>query len=139
MFRRLPLGSRILSSRTSCSPRFISGTPPRTKSAGYGNVTDRNLPSTFDTQIYSSDGAPKTPDFTKHLAQPRVVSILPCPQTYGQPYIGTDRGPDLLLARGLATSLSGLGWRVESTSGVSSGPQSVGASSGSSSVSPPPP
>jgi arginase len=33
--------------------------------------------------------------------------------TYGQPFVGTDRGPELLRERGLLKDLSSLGWRVE--------------------------
>ena len=32
--------------------------------------------------------------------------------TYGQPYMGTDLGPKLLLDQGLTSSLSSLGWNV---------------------------
>lgn len=33
--------------------------------------------------------------------------------TYGQPFVGTDRGPELLRERGLIKDLSSLGWIVE--------------------------
>ncbi|OEU18626.1 Arg1 arginase 1 [Fragilariopsis cylindrus CCMP1102] len=41
------------------------------------------------------------------------ISFLRAPQTYGQPFVGTDSGPRLLREGGLATMLTQLGWRVE--------------------------
>jgi arginase len=51
--------------------------------------------------------------FTKHLKSPRCVSIIGAPMTYGQPYFGTDTGPEALRDLNLAGALSSLGWRVE--------------------------
>lgn len=49
----------------------------------------------------------------RHTAHPRTVSIIGAPMTYGQPFVGTDRGPELLREKGLLKDLASLGWRVE--------------------------
>lgn len=47
------------------------------------------------------------------LAKPKTVSIVGAPMTYGQPFAGTDRGPQALREKGLHQALSKLGWRLE--------------------------
>lgn len=68
--------------------------------AGIGNVHHQLIP-TDDSSLF------------RHVAQPRTVSVIGAPMTYGQPFVGTDRGPELLRERGLLKDLSSLGWRVE--------------------------
>ena len=68
--------------------------------AGIGNVHHQLFP-TDDSSLF------------RHVAQPRTVSVIGAPMTYGQPYVGTDRGPELLRECGLLKDLSSLGWRVE--------------------------
>ncbi|GMH82538.1 hypothetical protein TrVE_jg5066 [Triparma verrucosa] len=53
--------------------------------------------------------------------------------TFGQPFTGTDMGPELLMQKGLPSMLSNLGWRVDRV------PEVLGKSFGSSSSSSPPP
>lgn len=48
----------------------------------------------------------------RHTPDPKTVSIIGAPMTFGQPFVGTDHGPRLLREAGLLTSLSSLGWRV---------------------------
>ncbi len=67
--------------------------------AGIGNV---------HTQLMKADDS-----LFRHTAQPRTVSIIGAPMTYGQPFVGTDRGPELLREKGLLKDLASLGWRVE--------------------------
>eukprot|EP00984_Skeletonema_dohrnii_P006232 scaffold2239_cov114-Skeletonema_dohrnii-CCMP3373.AAC.13 len=68
--------------------------------AGIGNVHHQLFP-TDDNSLF------------RHVAQPRTVSVIGAPMTYGQPFVGTDRGPELLRESGLLKDLSSLGWRVE--------------------------
>ncbi|KAL7497150.1 hypothetical protein ACHAWT_005313 [Skeletonema menzelii] len=68
--------------------------------AGIGNVQHQLFP-TDDSSLF------------RHVAQPRTVSVIGAPMTYGQPFVGTDRGPELLRESGLLKDLSSLGWRVE--------------------------
>lgn len=67
--------------------------------AGIGNV---------QTQLMKADDS-----LFRHTAQPRTVSVIGAPMTYGQPFVGTDRGPELLREEGLLKDLASLGWRVE--------------------------
>jgi len=68
--------------------------------AGIGNVHHQLFP-TDDNRLF------------RHVAQPRTVSVIGAPMTYGQPFVGTDRGPELLRESGLLKDLSSLGWHVE--------------------------
>lgn len=34
------------------------------------------------------------------ILSPRTCSVIPAPMTYGQPFAGTDIGPDMLLQKG---------------------------------------
>jgi len=68
--------------------------------AGIGNVHPQLFP-TDDSTLF------------RHVAHPRTVSVVGAPMTYGQPFVGTDRGPELLRESGLLNDLSSLGWRVE--------------------------
>lgn len=67
--------------------------------AGIGNVLN---------QLIKADDS-----LFRHVARPRTVSVIGAPMTYGQPFVGTDHGPQLLRERGLLKDLSSLGWRVE--------------------------
>lgn len=49
----------------------------------------------------------------RHFEEPKMVSIIGAPMTYGQPYCGTDHGPTLLREAGLLSKLTQLGWRVK--------------------------
>lgn len=48
-----------------------------------------------------------------YLIWSNVLSLCRAPMTYGQPFVGTDSGPTLLLEQGLLKDLTTLGWRVE--------------------------
>lgn len=59
--------------------------------------------------------------FTRHfsksisilfISKPQTVSVIGAPMTFGQPYSGTDRGPQLLRDAGLLENLASIGWRV---------------------------
>jgi len=65
-------------------------------------VKDQNLPS-----------VKADVDMFKHCIEPKTVSIIGAPMTFGQPFTGTDSGPRLLRESGLRKKLSALGWRVE--------------------------
>lgn len=77
-----------------------ASTESRGGGAGIGNV---------HTQLFPSDDT----NLFRHVAHPRTVSVIGAPMTYGQPFVGTDRGPELLRESGLLKDLSSLGWRVE--------------------------
>ena len=49
----------------------------------------------------------------QHTAHPHTCTILGAPMTYGQPFVGTDTGPDIIRQAGLRNMLTALGWRVE--------------------------
>uniref|UniRef100_A0A7S4I5R3 Arginase n=1 Tax=Odontella aurita TaxID=265563 RepID=A0A7S4I5R3_9STRA len=51
-----------------------------------------------------------------HTPDPKTVSIIGAPMTFGQPFVGTDHGPRLLREAGLLSDLSTLGWRVHDCS-----------------------
>lgn len=51
--------------------------------------------------------------FVHCTAKPKTVSIIGAPMTHGQPFIGTDSGPQLLREAGLRQMLTSLGWRVD--------------------------
>jgi len=70
--------------------------------AGIGNVQDRLLPSTVSQS--------RTTAFIK---DPKTVSVIGAPMTFGQPYTGTDDTPSLLRRAGLRSMLTRLGWRVK--------------------------
>lgn len=71
--------------------------------AGFGIVRDRVIPS------YRKNSS----TLFQHSADPRTCTIVGAPMTYGQPFVGTDSGPELLRQAGLRKMLSALGWRVE--------------------------
>jgi hypothetical protein len=75
------------------------------QAAGFGNITDQMLPSS--SALF------------RPIPAPRTVAVIPAPMTYGQPFMGTDKGPDLLLDAGINSSLTQLGWRVSSEPEVS--------------------
>lgn len=56
--------------------------------SGLGNVKDQILPSVHD------DEDVRSPSF-RTLREPRTVSLIPCPMTFGQPFTGTDMGPEV--------------------------------------------
>lgn len=41
------------------------------------------------------------------------MAVIGAPAQYGQPLVGTNKGPQLLRNAGLRKSLAALGWRVE--------------------------
>jgi arginase len=86
--------------------------------AGYGNVHDRLERSS-------------EPLF-QHTSYPHTCRVIGAPMTYGQPYAGTDGGPELLRERGLLQKLSALGWRVHDHGDLEFAPQhgSTGGFSG---------
>ena len=55
----------------------------------------------------------ETSERYRHTLEPKTCTIIGAPMTYGQPYVGTDHGPNFLRERGLSQGLSALGWRVE--------------------------
>lgn len=71
--------------------------------AGFGNVHDQVLPTVDD----------RGKELFQHTKYPRTVSVIGAPMTYGQPFVGTDLGPQLLKDGGLRSMLSSLGWRVK--------------------------
>jgi len=54
----------------------------------------------------------------QHARYPRTANVISAPMTYGQPYVGTDCGPQGLKDRGLRSKLSSLGWRVKDTTTI---------------------
>lgn len=70
--------------------------------AGIGNVHDRMMPSSLRHE-----------ELFRHTQNPKTVSIIGAPMTYGQPFVGTDSGPNLLREAGLLNMMTSLGWRVE--------------------------
>lgn len=79
---------------------FHHGTRKIHSGAGIGNVHDQMLP---------------TPDFDgmfKLIEQPKTASVIGAPMTHGQPFVGTDHGPQLLRNENLLQHLTSLGWRV---------------------------
>lgn len=48
----------------------------------------------------------------KFLNKPKTVSIIGAPMSFGQPFAGTDTGPQALRDAGLVQALTKLGWRV---------------------------
>jgi arginase len=75
------------------------------KAGGIGlhNVRERIIPTArkMDYELFA------------HTSEPRTVSIIGAPMTFGQPYVGTDTCPELLRSKGLRSMLSSLNWRVE--------------------------
>lgn len=69
--------------------------------AGIGNVQDQLLPTVSQS---------RTAAFIK---EPKTVSVIGAPMTFGQPYTGTDDTPSLLRKAGLRSMLTRLGWRVK--------------------------
>jgi len=67
-----------------------------------GNVKDQMIPTSAEEQQH----------LFKHTKRPKTVSIIGAPMTFGQPFVGTDRGPQYLREAGLLQDLSSLGWRV---------------------------
>ena len=81
---------------------FINISKRASGGAGIGNVHQQRFPTdTDDSRLF------------RHTAQPRTVSVIGAPMTFGQPFVGTDVGPELLRENGLLKDLSSLGWRVE--------------------------
>jgi arginase len=75
--------------------------PPGTAGAGGGgiglhNVHDQILPSVIPS----------------HRSMLHQCSIIGVPMTHGQPYVGTDDGPELLRNSGLVDQLRSLSWQV---------------------------
>jgi len=70
--------------------------------AGYGNVHDQMLPPSQE----------ECNRMFKHTQRPKTVSVIGAPMTFGQPYSGTDFGPQLLRQEGLLESLKSIGWRI---------------------------
>jgi arginase len=52
---------------------------------------------------------------TSLLHSALLVFHFRAPMTYGQPFVGTDTGPEMLREKGLRQKLTKLGWRVEDT------------------------
>jgi len=71
--------------------------------AGLGNVEDKMLPTSMQTSEF----------MFQHINDPRTVSIIGAPMTYGQPFVGTDVAPTILREAGLHQNLTQLGWRIE--------------------------
>jgi len=71
--------------------------------AGIGNVFDKMLPSFI----------PSPKPLFQHCSNPKTVSIIGAPMTFGQPYVGTDHGPSFLRKAGLRSKLIALGWLVD--------------------------
>mmetsp|Transcript_28689 Transcript_28689/g.41066 ORF Transcript_28689/g.41066 Transcript_28689/m.41066 type:complete len:388 (-) Transcript_28689:80-1243(-) len=69
---------------------------------GIGNVHDQVLPSLSSSNKKSSI-----------LKEPKTVSLIGAPMTFGQPFVGTDDTPTLLRKAGLRSMLTQLGWRVK--------------------------
>jgi len=69
---------------------------------GIGNVHDQVLPSLSSSNKKSSI-----------LKEPKTVSLIGAPMTFGQPFVGTDDTPILLRKAGLRSMLTQLGWRVK--------------------------
>ena len=113
---------RSSSSSSFSSVRCISSTPSVSSSSssspqagGSGNVTDQMLPSTFSADPSATY---RSRPLFRPIPSPMTVSVIPAPMTYGQPFMGTDQGPQLLLDSGLKSALTSLGWRVESCAKV---------------------
>eukprot|EP00538_Stauroneis_constricta_P006773 CAMPEP_0119551072 /NCGR_PEP_ID=MMETSP1352-20130426/4445_1 /TAXON_ID=265584 /ORGANISM="Stauroneis constricta, Strain CCMP1120" /LENGTH=408 /DNA_ID=CAMNT_0007597081 /DNA_START=38 /DNA_END=1264 /DNA_ORIENTATION=+ len=68
---------------------------------GMGQITDQMLPTLKTSKLF------------QHSKYPRTATIIGAPMTYGQPFVGTDHGPQLLRDKGLRGMLTSLGWRVE--------------------------
>mmetsp|Transcript_9667 Transcript_9667/g.9326 ORF Transcript_9667/g.9326 Transcript_9667/m.9326 type:complete len:393 (-) Transcript_9667:185-1363(-) len=68
--------------------------------AGIGNVHDQMLPATDFSGMF------------KHIKRPKTASVIGAPMTHGQPFVGTDHGPQLLRDENLIQHLSSIGWRV---------------------------
>lgn len=69
--------------------------------AGIGNVQDQLLPTVSQSRT------------TPFIKEPKTVSVIGAPMTFGQPYTGTDDTPSLLRKAGLRSMLTRLGWRVK--------------------------
>ncbi len=94
--------------------------PSRMMSAGgggFGNVHDQNLPSAF-TDSTSHRYQP----LFRPIPSPRTTAVIPSPMTLGQPFVGVDAGPSMLLQGGLKGKLTTLGWRVEMMDEVGDAP-----------------
>ena len=76
-------------------------TEEKTTGAGYANVRVRD-------RVIAS----RAPLF-KHTAEPHTCTVIGAPMTYGQPFVGTDIGPQIIREGGLRSMLTALGWRVE--------------------------
>jgi arginase len=103
-----PFQQRLVKSPSTGIPcRVEGGSRPFGSScsgggAGIGNVQDRLLPSSVSQS--------RTTPFIK---DPKTVSVIGAPMTFGQPYTGTDDTPSLLRKAGLRSMLTRLGWRVK--------------------------
>jgi len=67
-----------------------------------------------DPMLPTCDESEKSQMF-RHTADPKTISVIGAPMTFGQPFVGTDHGPRLLREAGLIHGLSTLGWRVHDT------------------------
>jgi arginase len=56
------------------------------------------------------ESAEHAPDF---LVSPKTVSVVGAPMQWGQPFSGTDTGPELMRKAGLRGAVANLGWRFE--------------------------
>ena len=71
----------------------------------------RHLSSRVKRSVYlGAAGEVHTPLYVKH---PKTAAVIGAPQTWGQPLLGTDLGPDLVRRKGLREELTKLQWRVE--------------------------
>ena len=81
------------------------------QAGGIGNVKDQMMSSTFHSP--DNDSSYKAYPLFRPIPHPQTIAVIPAPMTYGQPFMGTDQGPALLLDKGLNSALSSLGWRVD--------------------------
>mmetsp|Transcript_13573 Transcript_13573/g.20995 ORF Transcript_13573/g.20995 Transcript_13573/m.20995 type:complete len:362 (+) Transcript_13573:87-1172(+) len=93
------ISKRISSRLLLSTKRFFSN---KKTGAGIGNVRDRMMPSSLCRK-----------ELFRHSRTPKTVSVIGAPMTYGQPFVGTDTGPNLLREAGLLNMMTSLGWRVE--------------------------
>ena len=86
--------SRPFKGYTTTSYARHATTTSTTGGVGLGNVKDQILPSVHGDKDLRSDGTPKSPSYAT-LSEPRTCSLIPCPMTFGQPFTGTDMGPEV--------------------------------------------
>ena len=87
--------------QSTAGTRRSFSTDPAIKTTGPGIVRNRILPTVKREELY------------RPVAHPHTCTVIGAPMTYGQPFVGTDHGPEILRQRGLRSMLTALGWRVE--------------------------